>query len=494
MKINLNKIVLLFACCLIGFSSCKDAWKEHQEVTIGPLNKTILEELAENTSTSEFYKLIIKTKVDKILSESRSFTIWAPNNTNIQQLDNAILENEDALKAFVLNHISYQSYFSKDVTEGKYIRVLNGKNIFFEKTKFEDFAIQTADIFLRNGVLHLIEGSANPKQNALEFLESLNNKQFQYINSLFYEGLDVTNGVILFYDPITGEPVYQEGTTKPVTKNHFLDKVSNIGSEDSLLTYIILSDEAFDYEIAQLEKFNNNSEANLEVRDSLTKWLTVKDLVVNGVFTSDQLSDSLTTTSGVQIKINPSDIISTKLLSNGIAYVVNKVNYEVLENKIPAVKIEGAAIDSARTPAISILKTLKDFNGQIFRQRETGTITSSPSPLNYFRFKTKAYSTRYAIYWRARNTILTVPFKMAVAITSTKPSSNKVPDDAIISEYVEVPVFNIEDPSTLEETFIDYVDITQEGTQYVYLLSSTGATSALPTALALNYIKLVPVN
>ncbi|GEM_PF-1192005 len=504
MKINLNWIFTLFVLCGMVLTSCKDAWKSREELSIGAINKTVLEELSQNEKTTEFYKLLVKTGVDKILMESRSFTVWAPDNDVVKALDNALLNDNEALKNLVLNHISYQTYFTKDAGEGRYIRVLNGKNILFESEKFEDYPILTADIYLRNGVLHITQGTALPKPNALEYLASLNNKQYQFFNQLYYDGLDVSEGVILYYDPITGEPVYQEGTTKPMVKNSFLDDVYNINSEDSLFTYIILSDEAFDQEVNFLKPYNKAAKYEFDAdsvlipsddlpkQDSLSKFQAIKDLVVSGIYTKEQLTliDSLTTSTGVKVKILPTDIVATKRLSNGIAHVVKKVQYKVLDNKIPPIIIQGTDIDSLRVPSTTIIKTIKDSNNKVVKQLETTTITSSPSPLYYFRYKIKAQSTRYAVYWRARNTLLTVPFSMGVVFRSSKSGLSQL----IPENYHPVPVYDSTDPDTFKETLVGHLDVLYSGKGYVFLMSSQGATSALPTALALNYIKLVPIN
>ncbi len=492
----MNKILykkLLCCACLISalFYSCKDPWKDRTEVDIQILNRTVLEEIATNPNLSKFHELLKKSGVDKKLQESRAFTVWAPTNTALENLDESLINDTDLLISFIENHIAYQAHFTKDAGASVlYISSLNGKKVRFQKNNFEDHPIKEADRYFKNGVIHLIDGVAIPRPNAFEYLQSLNNKQAKFIEKLNYMGLDVSKGVVLYYDPVTNEPVYQEGTTLEIKKNRFFEDVSNIASEDSLLTFIILNDSSFDYEYQQLADFNRNPLES--AADSLTKWHIIKDLVINGVQEGAVLNDSLTSITGVKLKVNQEDIIETKRLSNGIAYVVNKLNYKMLTNKIPTIVIDGTALDSLRVPSTTSVKILKDFNNNIFRQLETPNITSSPSPLYYFRYKIAGYTTKYAVYVRARNTFFSVPFSMAVAFGHRRNEIPELPK----TPYFQVPVYDEGDSSTLNE--IDAgasIEVLHKGyNQYVYLLSSEGATSSAPTALAVNYIKLVPIN
>jgi uncharacterized surface protein with fasciclin (FAS1) repeats len=488
MNKNIYNYLLCFAAtCILLFSSCQDPWKEQSEIQTQS-NNTVLEEIAAHPDLTTFYDLLKKSGVEKRLLESRSFTVWAPNNASLSNLNQAIVNDEALLKAFVENHISYQSYFTKEAgAEGIYSRSINGKKVLFTKTTYDESSISSADHYLKNGVLHIINGYAIPKQNAYEYLVSLDNKQARFIQSLDYIGLDISQAVLLYYDPITGDPVYQEGTTFPVSRNILFENVSNISSEDSLLTYIILDDNAFDFEINHLKDYNKTSSP--ELADTLSKWHAIKDLVVTGLHQGTALNDLVSTT-GIRFAINQSDIVETKKLSNGIAYVVNKINYNLLANKVPTIIIEGAFPDSLRVPSTVNRKILKDFEGNIFTQLETPTITSSPSPLHYFRYKTTVHSTKYEVWARVRNTVLTVPFSMAVGLSPSKTNVSAI----VPSPYFPVPVYNSDDPNTLKEIYAGTATITEYGNCYVYLFSSAGATSALPTALALNYLKLVPVN
>ncbi len=483
--------ICVIAICITLLSACQDPWKEQGNMQLQS-SKTLLEEISSNPDLATFYNLLKKSGVNKRLEESRSFTVWAPNNASLNGLSQDIINDEEQLITFIENHIAYQSYFTKEAgANGVYSRSLNGKKQLFTKTGFDEITILSADNYFKNGVLHVLDGYVTPKQNAYEYLLSLHNKQSEFIESLNYIGLDTSNAVILYYDPITNQPVYQEGTTFPIQRNRLFEKVSNIASEDSLITYVILNDSAFDFEANALKSFNHFS--TQEATDSLSKWHAIKDLVVNGLHQGADLNNLVSVT-GVKFGISPNDIVETKKLSNGIAYIVSKINYTLLENKIPSVIIEGVMIDSLYLPSSPRVKTLKDFQQVIYKQLETSTITSSPNPLFYFRYRASTYSGKYMIYARARNTVLTVPFSMAVGIAARRDYTKDEVAAFEKSNYFSIPVFEEEDPTTLNEIPVSVVTIGNAGNKYVYLFSSAGATSTLPTALALNYLRLVPVN
>ncbi|WP_169303374.1 fasciclin domain-containing protein [Pedobacter cryophilus] len=490
--INLIRRNLLVVVLCTSFSviSCKDVWQDHNELNIQALDKTLIEQISEDSNLSLFKTYLEQTGYDKVLASSKSFTVWAPVNSALQNLDQAIVNDKDKLKSFVGNHISYQSYFTNTPKPSLIIRMLNGKNTTFTALKFENASIVDADLYVKNGVLHTINEASVPKPNAWEYLQSstLATKQSKFIASLERTEIDTTNGVRLFVDPVSGRTVFQEGTTFPVQRNSYFQNVSNISSEDSLITCIILTDAAFDFEINKLSSFNHTP--NVLKSDSLTKFNAVKDLVIKGVFDLNSLPDSLTAVTGVKIHLDKNAVVETRQLSNGVAYVVSSIGYKLLQNKIPTVLIQGEALDSLRTPTAPVYKIQKDPSGKLFKQIQVSNITSSPSPLYYYRYKAKVYATKYAVYWRCINDIYATPISMAVKFNPLR----KYDVAMAAMDYKDVPPFNAANPVTYRLEYLGEYTVTDYGDLYTFLVSSLGVTSLAPTALSLDYIKLVPIN
>lgn len=489
----------LFAC--ITFTACKkDAWNEHNESITQALDKTLFEQISSDANLSVFTSLLVKTGYDKVLESSKAFTVWAPTNAALQNLEQEVINDEVRLKLYVGNHISNQSYFTTMPDPLIVIKMLNGKNTTFTSTHFEDAKITSANVYVKNGVLHTIDQDANPRPNAWELLQSstLANAQKEFIQGLEHIELDTTNGVLLFVDPVTKKGVYQEGTTFEVQRNTYFQKVSDISSEDSLITYIILNDAAFNAEKTKLAGFHKFPDAL--IADTLTNWSVVRDLVINQVYTIDELPDSMTSVTGVKIHLDKSSIVETHKLSNGIAYVVNSIGYQLFENKIPTIIIEGEKLDSLRAPSNPSFKIKKDPFGVRFTDIQTGSITSSPDPLYYFRYKKTAYSTKYEVYIRAVNDIFSTPFSVKVDFGPTRNYPKMADPQLATVGYKEIPSILALDPITDEykdaykEIYLGTYTPEYYGNLYTFLVSSLGATSALPTALSLDYIKLKPVN
>jgi uncharacterized surface protein with fasciclin (FAS1) repeats len=481
-------LVAMFGMILI--TSCKDVWKDHNELNMQMLDKTLASQISEEADLSLFNSYLVKTGYDKVLASAKTFTVWAPLNSALENLDQTIVNDDEKLKAFVGNHISYQSYFTQKPNPSLIIRTLNGKNITFTANTFENANIVTADVYLKNGVLHTVDEAAIPKPNAWEYLQSstLAQKQATYIASLNFTEIDTTQGVPLFIDPVTGETVFQEGTTFPVVRNQYFKKIADLSSEDSTLTVIILNDAAFDSEVDKLKPFYKTTSP--EITDIESKFSAVRDLVIRGTYDLNNLPDSLTSVTGVKIHLDKNAVVESQQLSNGIAYVVNSIGYKVLENKIPTIIIQGELTDSIRSQSAVVYKRQKSPDGFLFDEIQSTSITSSPNPLYHYRYKTVVNSTKYAVYWRSINDILTTSFSMAVKFNPAR----KYNDSMAGTEYKEVLPFDSANPVTYRETYLGEYTPENFGTLYAFLVSSLGASSTEPTALSLDYIKLVPIN
>ncbi|MDQ0965082.1 hypothetical protein QFZ20_000485 [Flavobacterium sp. W4I14] len=491
--------VLLFLCTCLAFAGCKDAWKDHTEINIERLDRTLFEQISNDANLSTFTSYVVKTGYDAVLKSSKSFTVWAPSNEALKSIDATVVNDTTALKRLVGNYIANQSYFTTSPKPSMVIRMLNGKNTIFTKTTFEEANISQADVYVKNGVLHTINAASMPKANAWEFLQSLSTASLQkdFIKSQEQEEVDTSKGVLLYKDPVTTKGVYQEGTTFKVIRNRYFQRISNISSEDSLMTYIILNNTAFTGEQNKLAAYNKH--ANALYADTLTKWSVVRDLVVNKVYGLNEIPDSMTTVTGVKIHLDKSAIVETRLLSNGIAYVVNSIGYKLMENKIPTVIIQGEMPDSLRVPANPLARIKNDPQGKRFTDLQTGSITSSPSPLYYYRYKSAVHSVKYEVYWRAINDILVAPISMKVDFNTSRSFGSVLFPLATVG-YRSVPsIIGLAQGGdayrdAYKEVYLGTYTADTYGTLYTFLASSLAASSTAPTALSLDYIKLKPVN
>ncbi|OCX52130.1 hypothetical protein BEL04_11600 [Mucilaginibacter sp. PPCGB 2223] len=482
---TIGAIVLL---AVVLFSACKKSWDNRDSVTDPALDKTLARQISETGDLSQFNNCLVKTGYDKVLASSNSFTVWAPTDNAMKNIDPSILTDTAKLKKFVQNHISHQAYFVRMPQPSLKIRTLSGKNITFTATAFDDANIVKADVYVNNGVLHTIDAASAPKPNAYEYLlSSVGSKQKAFIQGLFHTETDTSKGVKLYTDPATKKTVFQPGTTFPVTKNTYFQRVSDISSEDSLVTYIILNDQAYDAERAKMGKYYTVTSSAAST-DTATQFAVVKDLVINHVYDINSLPDSMLSVGGVKIHLDKSAIVSTQQLSNGVAYVVNSISYTLFQNKIPNIIIQGEAPDSLRVPSAVSIKTKKTPAGVKYTDIQSASITSSPDPLYYYRYKPVVNSVKYQVYWRAVNDILTAPFNMKVDFSLTSHYPKAAETQLATVGYNSSGVLNY------NEVYLGTYTSANYGSLYTFLVSATGVTSTAPAALSLDYIKLVPVN
>ncbi len=402
MTIRKQPIVLFIIACVLFAFSCKK-WDNYNATTDAALGSNLLNTINQNSDLSIFAGVLVKTGYDKIIASSKTYTVWAPNNAAMQAVSSAILNDTTALKQFVGNHISTQQHFTSEVQTFVYIKTLNGKNVTFTKTTVDDQPIIKADQYTANGVIHIISSAIIPKPNALQYLLSTSFLQKSEIVSLNYNVFDKTKAVQTGINPTTGQPVYQAGTGI-VTLNRFTD-VAPIGSEDSLYTYVILSDAAYNAEKANLAKFYATS--NPTVSDSITKYNVVRSLSFKGLLSSDNFPDTVySTVDSVKFHLRKSDIAETHRVSNGIVYVMNAISYKLYGQKndkytkIKTLTIQGENLDSMliTSPAkVPIIRLRRNPDSSLYKDiiLENHGVASF-----WFNYRTPANATKYKVYWR----------------------------------------------------------------------------------------------
>src|SRR5579872_3848432 len=121
---RLNKIILLLIFATLAGLSCKK-WEDHVAVYNPALRNNLLQLITSDTSLSQFTSLLSKTGYDKVISSSRTYTVWAPRNAALQGLDPSVTGDPVKLKQFVANHIANQSYLTSTTATPMRVQMLN---------------------------------------------------------------------------------------------------------------------------------------------------------------------------------------------------------------------------------------------------------------------------------------------------------------------------------------------------------------------------------
>jgi uncharacterized surface protein with fasciclin (FAS1) repeats len=452
-------------------------------------------QINKNPDLSTFSSYLVKTGLDKVVASSKNFTIWAPTNLALANLDPAIVNDTAQLKKYVSYHISNQSYLTSNANPLLTIRTLNGKNILFTKTKFEEANILIADRYVGNGILHTIDMATVPKLNAWEYLnQSATSLQKTFLISQNYLSFDPTKAEVKGIDPVTGLPIYREGTGY-VPKNYFLNQ-TDISNEDQKYTFIILTDEAFSAEQLKLKKYYTynridtlltpamNVLNNILNTDGKTNGAITKDLAFKGDYTIENLPDTLTSNDSVKIHLDKNAIVETHKVSNGVVYVMSRIDYK-MSSKIKPVIIQGE-YPNANMGSYGTRGTLmsRDPNTAVdFRELyyfNTGKASY------WVRYQAYANTVTYKVYWRAiRNFDLTA-VAPAVVVMFPQRLAFGTTDLLAAFPYKQVEL------STYNEVYLGDYTPTGYGILDTYLVGATTTVNGT-NSLVLDYIKMVPI-
>ena len=488
--------LILYCFLFLIAAGCNDKWDEYTEVNPS-LKVDLTQRIKAEPQLSIFSDLLSKSRYGAILASSLNFTVWAPTNEALATLDPAIVADSARLDAFVGNHITYSAYLTSVPNPFLKLRALNGKNVIFTNNSIDEITITQANQYVSNGVLHIIGGMIQPKQNIYEFLRTQTAATIQrdFIESFNEKQFNPDNAVLLGYDA-DGKPIYKPGTDT-IISNSYLN-FSKINREDSLFTYVILNNDAFLAEEVKLKPYFVTSTADstiLETRKSI-----ITDLIFSGLYLPGNLPDSLTSTAGVNFHLDPGAIVSSHRVSNGIVYIMNRIDYKV-PNKLRPVVIEGESSRVLSAATISnFTATRRNPDGLTTYTQIRGDNFSAAK--SWFRYTRKFHSTKYKVYWRAIRDFNLTPvtptgtptyFRQRIAFKKFDAL------DALPYKFVEAREVISNPASTprvfepiYDEVYVGEYEFSRFVNEHVFVVSNDVNTVGL-NSIVFDYIKLVPL-
>ena len=332
-----NRLLITAFLLAIGLGACKK-WDDHNQVGNPDLKENLMEGLSVNANLSKFTEYVKKAGLDSLLTSSKTFTVWAPTNDALQNLDPAIVNDVTKLKRFISNHIANQSYYTANAKAQQRVAMLNGKFNNFLDTKFEDANIVRADVPLKNGVLHVIDKPVMVLPSIWEWINSTTAQYNQnaFIAALNFNFFDSTLATIDSINALTGKPIYKPGTGY-IVKNMFTEKVHNIKAEEKQFTYFVITNAGFATESDSLKPYYKSTSTT--VTDTLSKYYTVRDLAVEGIYPASALT-GLLSKFGAAILPDMTTFVETRKLSNGVVHIFNKVDVRTAD-KFKEIIIQG---------------------------------------------------------------------------------------------------------------------------------------------------------
>jgi len=333
---SLIGIVLFFTLVITGCNK----WKDHNEVAQQDLTINLLQAVSSNPDLSKFREYVGTAGLDSLLQATKTFTIWAPTNAAMAAIDPATVADKVKLRTFILNHVSNQLYFTKDVTTQVRIQMLSGKYNNFSTLKFDEAGLVATDRYVSNGVLHTINAIVPPLQNIWDFVTSTTATYAQnaYITAQNYNAFDATKATIDSISVVTGLPIYHPGTGF-VQRNYFNDKVYDLKREDKQYTYFVIQNTNFVIEADSLKPYY--ATATTTSTDSLTRWNVVKDLAYDTLYkTALTIPQTITSKFGIAVPISSAYVVETRRMSNGYVYIMSKVDV-LTKNKFLPIVLQG---------------------------------------------------------------------------------------------------------------------------------------------------------
>ncbi len=473
-------------------SSCKK-WNEHIAINNPDVTEDLYTAIKNEPTLSRFADLITQAGLDTLLTSSKTYTVWAPSNDALTTLDPSISNDINKLRSFILNHISYQLYFTRDAQTSKRIGMLNGKYNNFFGNKFENATITSADRYVKNGVLHFIDKYVLVLPNLWDYINSTAGQYMQnnFIAGLNFSSFDPSLAVIDSISSSTGLPVYHPGTGI-VIKNTFNEKVFDTRREDKQYTYFIIENAGFTLKADSLKPYFNT--ISITTTDSLDKWNIVKDLVVDTLYPSaSSLPAVLFSKFGIALPINGSLITGTKKVSNGMVYVfslsgtttTSKFQQTVIQGESPA----GFLSDKTGNTNYRIR-----FN-PITNQNFADILVSGHGVTSYYSYYrlNEMPSMKYNVYAFAVNDFQTANVFQSIGVRYFTPPSTFTTITTIPAALnYAVPLKTA--VGAYNEVFLGSFTSTLFGTLDFRLISggtTLGSTGTGP--IVLDYLRIVPV-
>ncbi|MFD2162112.1 fasciclin domain-containing protein [Paradesertivirga mongoliensis] len=469
MNLLKQKILLLLMCTAV-MSSCEKKWDDHTAVTEPNFSSQLLDRINSNPDLSKFAEYLVQTNYDDTLGTGKAYTVWAPTNAALQALDPEVINTQAKLELFVANHISNLSFLTASAKNGMVrVKTLNKKSVSFTPTTVDGSVMTSKDLYLGNGVLHIISTAITPKPSAWQLVMSTNSLQKQELETITFTRYDPARAEVTGIDPLTGKPILKPGTGF-YTQNRFLQRQfsdrpsaaesalrqSDISHEDSTFTYILLTDAAFTAEKAKLRKYFETS--NADTTDSLTGFNVIKDLAFKGFLDKDNFPASvLSVGDSVRFHLDKNAVVETHQVSNGVVYVMSSINYDLGSGtydkytKIKPIIIEGESINNTVNTADQNLSMVKATNGTFekrSRRNPDGSFytflyrVGHAQNINFSRYRpNEVHKVKYKVYWRVPKDFNIVPAAKASPLVAGSTIVFSQMRFAIGNPLVETPGF-----------------------------------------------------
>ena len=359
MKYRKNIAYALWLAGLGGFfAACNDDWDNHYGSNGSVPEAGLMELIRSDGDLSAFCLILEKTGADTLLSASQTYTVWAPVNGALSDVD---MGDMDLLRRMVSNHIARYSNPTSTGT-GEAIYMLNGKVMSYDADgAFAGVRLADGDILARNGVLHKLSDTIPYRYNFMEYISS----QEKY--SSFYGFIDQFTETRLVPRGTAGDSV--EVDYNPLLESYY--GIGLLDDEDSVYTMILPDNEAWAQASDAIGRFFNVYRSNQAEADSICEVQTgqaiLSALTFGGRITDPGARDSLVSVPGYVVH-RPGDYFAGYRqveASNGLIYEANG-SMNLLEDTCVwngTIVVEGEDLDRRRSLNSGTSVYVRDVDG-----------------------------------------------------------------------------------------------------------------------------------
>ncbi len=414
-KNRIFAVASLFAMLFIA-PSCEDNIGIQVTPEAPNADKTLYEVITNDNDLTDFVEVLnacnipsekdadkIISVADSLFNTSRVYTVWAPMNGSFDK--DSVLERiqagyrDEVFKTFVCSHVAnfLKPAKGRFDEEGELVLMLNEKKLLFAGSYKEDeggytfggVKLYSVNDRVKNGIIHKLESVSEYEYNIWEYIRLYADnssvlKVDSFVNYLYSYNDTVYPDYLRTPGPIVaGVQTYLDSV--PKIENEMLARSGMlINNEDSLYTFYIPTNEAWEHMIARAEKhFNYAITQNTDTAfiDSIRLYHTRYNLIKYLAYSQKEqryvkAPDSIMPIGyGNRRKMFAfadveNSVVETKELSNGTLKIVNEYPYSIFDLWHDTIKVEAEDtyyIDDEKT-TMSLLKTYTVYDKEINKE------------------------------------------------------------------------------------------------------------------------------
>lgn len=388
-----NNLLKALTCgvAALAFTACTDTWDNHYE-SKPELNatETLWDLIEADPELSQFAAYAKATGYDELLSQNRSYTVWAPVDGSEFYTAHSLEGASDSMInvyqfEFVENHIADYSHSASGTMNDNLVKMLNGKYNRFEGSTgsytFKNTEVKATNIAAKNGLLHKTAGNAIFTANIWEQLSkvdsiSMLSSFLKSYDEIYFDEANSVQG-----PTVGGQVTYLDSVV--IEQNEWFTRFGQINREDSSYTMFAPTNKAWRETYEKAKTYFVYDSKNLEgdsLQDVMAKDFMVRHLVFSNTIQKHP-QDSLVSYcltpmdgyyfqereafKGDDLKRLYDNLIESYELSNGTLNIVDSYNYKYLWHD--TLRVEGESLLGAAenvTPAeyTQSNKEIKNFS------------------------------------------------------------------------------------------------------------------------------------